>query len=79
MAVDRIPKYESKRIKVRHVMYYHYEAILESPPKPHWRGRGGTIALIYTALELPPRHQRSVSRTLNEFMRCMVEGEDFDG
>ena len=79
MASDHIPKYESKRINLRHAIYYQYEAILDSPPKPHWRGKGGTIALIRKALQLPPHHRRVIKRTLNEIMRCMVEGEDFDG
>ena len=79
IALEHIPKTESNQINLRHAIYYHYNSILDSPPKPHWRGRGGTITLIRVDLQLPPYSQRLIKRTLNEIMRCIVEGEDFDG
>ena len=40
---------------------------------------GGTISNIRHALEMRPNQQRLIRRTLEEIVRCMVEGVIFDG
>ena len=76
---QHIPQTSSIRRNLRHAIYYQFVYVLDSPPKRHWKGRMGSIALIRTALHLPPNQQRVIRCMLDKVMRGMEEGEDFDG
>ena len=53
--------------------------MLDCPFHEDWEGHDGTISAIRQALILKP-HQRQVSRrTLKEIVRCIKDGENFDG
>jgi len=70
---------ESKRKALRYAIYYQFVFVLDCPYHEHWSHQGGTIAIIRKALDLRPNQRRVVRRTLEEIMRCLREGKEFDG
>ena len=69
----------SRSISMRISAYYHYIYVLDAPHKEHWAGVDGTISLIRKALHLRISQSRMIERVLNEIVRCMTIGVEFDG
>ena len=70
---------ESKRIAYRMAISYYFVEVLDAPHSTHWKGKGGTIALIRKALHMYQNQRRVIRRTLEEIVRCAAEGVMFDG
>jgi len=75
--IHRTP--ESKRHCYRMAIFYQYADILDVPHSTYWKGMGGTISNIRHALQMRPNQRRVIRRTLEEIVRCMVEGVIFHG
>ena len=70
---------ESKRVCYRMAIYYYFMEVLDAPYCIHWRCKGGTISIIRKALHMAPSQRRLIKRTLQEMMRCAIDGIKFDG
>ena len=81
--IDAIKEYskppEANRVCYRMAIMYHYVEILDAPNAIHWKGKGRTISLIRRALHMHASQRRVILRTLEEIMRCAVEGIEFNG
>ena len=70
---------EAKRVCYRMAISYYFGEVLYAPHSTHWKGKGGTIALIRKALHMHASQRRVIRRTLEEIMRCAAEGVEYDG
>ena len=70
---------EAKRVCYRMAISYYFVEVLDAPHSTHWKGKGGTIAIIRKALHMHPSQRRVIRRTLQEIMRCAAEGDEFNG
>ena len=53
--------------------------VLDIPFDEHWEGKGGTISLIQKDLQMSILQSRKILWMLQETMKCLREGDDFDG